>query len=125
MISAGTEAIGGYPPPEMLKNAPPHAHWISHLQVADTNATVAKVKSLGGRILSEPHTMDMGTHTIVADPLGGTLALWQPAKAEGTGDWQNVDNVFCWRAVHRGPGEVDRVLQGHRRLRREKLGWVR
>jgi len=99
MIAAGSDTIGGYPPAEMLKNAPPHAHWLSHLQVADTNAIVAKVKSLGGRVLSEPHTMEMGTHTIVADPLGGAFALWQPAKAEGGGDWRGVDNQFCWNEL--------------------------
>jgi predicted enzyme related to lactoylglutathione lyase len=99
MITNGSEMIGGYPPAEALKNAPPHAHWISHLQVDDTNAVVAKVKANGGRVLSESHKMDMGTHTIVADPLGGALALWQPAKAEGTGDWSGNDGSFCWNEL--------------------------
>jgi uncharacterized protein len=99
MITNGREMIGGYPPAEALKGAPPHAHWISHLQVDDTNAVVAKVKANGGRVLSESHKMDMGTHTIVADPLGGALALWQPAKAEGTGDWSGKDNEFCWNEL--------------------------
>jgi predicted enzyme related to lactoylglutathione lyase len=99
MITAGGAMIGGYPPAEAIKNAPPNAHWISHLQVDDTDAVVAKVKANGGRVLSESHKMDMGTHTIVADPLGGALALWQPSKSEGTGDWSGKDNQFCWNEL--------------------------
>jgi predicted enzyme related to lactoylglutathione lyase len=97
MVKNGDKSIGGYMPTP--QGAPPHAHWISHLQVDDTNAVVAKVKANGGRVLSESHKMDMGTHTIVADPLGGALALWQPAKAEGTGDWSGNDGSFCWNEL--------------------------
>src|SRR6267142_2097101 len=68
MIALGKDSIGGYPPSP--QGAPPNAHWISHLQVADARATASKVKSLGGKVLSEPSDMGMGTHAIVADPLG-------------------------------------------------------
>ena len=99
MITNGSEMIGGYPPAEALAKAPPQAHWISHLQVADTNAAIAKVKANGGRVLVDSNKMDMGTYTLVADPLGGALALWQPAKAEGTGDWSGKTGSFCWNEL--------------------------
>jgi predicted enzyme related to lactoylglutathione lyase len=97
MIAAGTHTIGGYPP--VPAGAPPHSHWISHLQVQDARATAAKIKSLGGSIKSEPVDMGMGTHAIVADPQGGVFSLWQPAKPEGTGDYKGADNTFCWNEL--------------------------
>src|SRR5262249_639370 len=87
MISVGKDTIGGYLPTP--KGAPPNAHWISHLQVASAADTVAKVESLGGSTAAKPFKVgDFGTMAVVKDPLGGVFALWQPAKAEGTGDYK-------------------------------------
>ena len=42
MIALGDQTIGGYmPTPD---GAPPHAHWLSHLQVASAEATPPKAK---------------------------------------------------------------------------------
>ena len=97
MIAVGDETIGGYPP--AMPGQPAHAHWISHLQVADARATAEKIKSLGGKVLSPPNDMGLGTHAIVADPLGGVFALWQPAKADGTGDFRGKPGTFCWNEL--------------------------
>jgi predicted enzyme related to lactoylglutathione lyase len=98
MIAAGGRPIGGYVPAKDAPNKP--AHWISHLQVADVNATIVKIKTNGGSVKAEPRKMgDQGTMAIVADPFGATFALWQPTKPEGTGDYQESVGTWCWNEL--------------------------
>jgi len=98
MIALGDQTIGGYmtTPP----GAPEIGHWISYLQTPDAKATCAKIKSLGGKVHKEPSTMgDYGTMAIVADNNDGVFALWQPAKAEGTGDFRGKPGTFVWNEL--------------------------
>ena len=101
--ASASSTIGGYmPTPE---GAPTQAHWLSHLQVADAKATRGEghVARRQGRARSPIKIGDFGTMAIVADPLGGAFALWQPAKAEGTGDFKGQPSTWCWNElVHAG-----------------------
>ena len=98
MFKAGEHTIGGYlPTPD---GAPPHAHWISHLQVENAEASAAKVKAAGGTLPKAVTKMgDMGTYAIAKDPLGGVFALWQPAKAEAS-EYRGVAGTFCWNELY-------------------------
>ena len=59
------------------------ACWLPYLLVPSAADQAAKVKSLGGAILKEPFKVaDFATMAIVNDPLGATIALWQPTKPE-------------------------------------------
>ena len=96
MIASGGKTIGGYlaTPP----GAPPHAHWISHLQVTDAQTSAAQIKTLGGKVYKDPFKVgDFGTMAVVADPQGGMFALWQPARAEQ--QTAPVDGSFCWNEL--------------------------
>ncbi len=94
MITLGNDMLGGYPPARGG-----HAAWVTHLQVQSTKDSAAKVKALGGKVLVPPVDMGMGTYALVSDPFGASFALWQPAKPEGTGDYKNVANAFCWNEL--------------------------
>jgi predicted enzyme related to lactoylglutathione lyase len=96
MISIGDRTIGGYMvTPE---GAPPEAHWLSHLGVADARATAKQIESLGGKLLKAPFQVgEFGTMAVVADPHGGPFALWQPAKQEPQP--APADNTFCWNEL--------------------------
>lgn len=97
MIALGEQPQGGWllTPP----GAPPHAHWLAHLQVESAQATCAQVTAAGGKVHLAPVVMgDMGTYAVVADPLGGAFALWQPQKAEA-GDYREVAGAFCWNEL--------------------------
>lgn len=96
-ITTGGTAIGGYIPAKDAPNKP--AHWIARLQVADAAATCAKIKEHGGKVRAEPRTMGEGTIAIVADPFDVTFALWQPTKPEGTGDYRETVNTWCWNEL--------------------------
>jgi predicted enzyme related to lactoylglutathione lyase len=90
--------IGGYlaPPP----GAPTHAQWMAHLQVASAAESAAAVKAHGGKVEMAPFPVgDFGTMAVVRDPLGGVFALWQPTKAEGTGDFKGVPGAWCWNEL--------------------------
>jgi predicted enzyme related to lactoylglutathione lyase len=98
MITVDNQMIAGYMPTP--QGAPPHAHWLPHLQVADAQAVIQKIKSAGGKVRKEPMKMgDFGTMAVVADPLEGTFALWQPTKTEGTGDWKGINGSWCWNEL--------------------------
>jgi predicted enzyme related to lactoylglutathione lyase len=91
--------IGGYMPTP--KGAPPHAHWLPHLQVTDAAATLAIVAANGGKIAAQPFKLgEVGTMGVALDPLGGVFAVWQPTKPMGTGDFKGVDNAWCWNELY-------------------------
>ncbi len=96
MIAAAGKTIGGYLPTPT--GAPPAAHWISHLQVADAKATSDKVRALGGKVAKEAFKVgDFGTMAIVVDPHGAAFALWQPVKAEEQP--QPTNGSFVWNEL--------------------------
>ena len=91
--------IGGYLPTP--KGAPPHAHWLPHLQVTDAAATLAKVEQHGGKIAAKPWKLgEVGTMGVALDPLGGVFAVWQPTKPMGTGDWKGREGAWCWNELY-------------------------
>ncbi|CAN5915532.1 VOC family protein [soil metagenome] len=98
MIASGAHTLGGYmaTPP----GAPAQGHWLAHLQVENAAATVTTVKAANGSVKMEPFAMgDKGTYAVVADPLGGVFALWQPAKAE-SGEYRGEAGAFCWNELY-------------------------
>ncbi|MFZ5477638.1 MAG: VOC family protein [Myxococcota bacterium] len=58
----------------------PHAppHWLLYVNVADTDATVGKVKELGGQLLFGPRDIPtVGRFAVFADPVGAAFAVMQ------------------------------------------------
>ena len=56
--------------------------WLAYVGVDDINAATAKATSLGATIHRGP--MEVPGHgwmTVLADPTGATIALWQPTTA--------------------------------------------
>ncbi|HSD88630.1 MAG TPA: VOC family protein [Kofleriaceae bacterium] len=99
MFLINDQGIGGFM--KTPAGAPPEAHWISHLGVTDAKAAADQVKTLGGRVLKSPEKMgDYGTMGIVADPLGGAFAVWQPGKADNDGDYKGIPGTWCWNELY-------------------------
>jgi hypothetical protein len=65
----GMMPMGDMFPPEV----PPH--WTVYFAVADTDATVARVRELGGTVMMEPDDAPPGRLALVADPHGATFGL--------------------------------------------------
>ena len=54
-------------------------HWNCYVTVASADATTGRARGLGGRVLAEPFdVMDAGRMSVIADPTGAALCLWEP-----------------------------------------------
>lgn len=79
MIRVGEGTGGG-----LMKHPMPGAlsTWLAYVHVDDLAAATAKAKSLGATIIKDKTDVaDYGSFSIIADPTGAVLGLWQPKKA--------------------------------------------
>jgi uncharacterized protein len=77
--------------------APPH--WISNVTVDDVDATVARVKALGGSVYKDPVDMPtVGRFAVIADPQGAVIAVFTPASEMKPHD-ASKQGEFCWREL--------------------------
>jgi predicted enzyme related to lactoylglutathione lyase len=77
MISVGEGTGGG-----MMKHPVPGAPsaWLPYVLVDNITAATAKAKSLGATVLRDvTEVMGAGSFSIIIDPTGAALGLWQPA----------------------------------------------
>ena len=75
MIKTGGGTGGG-----MMKHPMPGAPsaWLAYVDVADIKAATAQAKSLGANIITDvTEVADMGWLSIISDPTGAVLGLWQ------------------------------------------------
>jgi uncharacterized protein len=78
MIDVGTGTGGG-----MMRNPVPGApsHWLAYVGVDDIDASTRKAKELGATVLMDVTEVGtFGTMSVITDPTGATLAMWQPKK---------------------------------------------
>jgi len=104
MIASNGGTIGGYQAPMA---GGPDAAWLSHLQVKDAAASAKQVAALGGKVYKDAFDVHgVGVMAIVADPLGGTFALWQPTNREPGGDYAGKAGSFCWNELYTADPEA-------------------
>jgi len=78
MIKVGEGTGGG-----MMKNPMPGGGslWVAYVLVDDVKAATEKARSLGGKVMKEVSEVpNAGSFSIVTDPTGAMLGLWQPKK---------------------------------------------
>jgi predicted enzyme related to lactoylglutathione lyase len=77
MINPGEGTGGG-----LFKNPMPNtpSFWLAYAIVDDVKASTAKAKSLGASVMKDvTEVPGMGWFSIIADPTGAHLGLWQAA----------------------------------------------
>ena len=75
MIKVGEGTGGG-----MLKNPIPGApsSWMAYVLVDDIKTATAKARTLGANVMKDvTEVQDMGWLSIITDPTGAMLGLWQ------------------------------------------------
>jgi predicted enzyme related to lactoylglutathione lyase len=75
MVKPGSGTGGG-----IMKHPVPGAPsaWLAYVQVDDIHAATAKARELGANILADvTEVPGMGWFTIIMDPTGAALGLWQ------------------------------------------------
>ena len=81
LINVGEGTDGG-----MMKNPMPGApsSWMAYVLVDDVKAATSKAKSLGANVMKDVNEVpNMGWFSIITDPTGAMLGLWQ-AKVPGS-----------------------------------------
>ena len=69
--------------PGLMKQPMPGAPsaWLAYVDVDDVKASTEKVRSLGGQVLKDvTEVPQMGWFSVIADPTGAVLGLWQTAR---------------------------------------------
>ena len=78
MIRSGKSPEGGLMQSQ-VPNAP--SFWLTYVDVDDVKAATARAVSLGGTVMKDvTEVPGMGSFTIITDPTGAALGLWQTAK---------------------------------------------
>jgi len=76
MIKVG-EGTGGGIMKNLVPNAP--SHWLAYVVVDDVAASTKKAQLLGAKVFKEvTEVPGAGWFSVIADPTGATLGLWQP-----------------------------------------------
>jgi len=68
----------------MMKNPMPGAPsaWLAYVLVDDLKTATTKAKSLGAKVIVDVReVMGHGHMSVLSDPTGATIALWQAKKA--------------------------------------------
>lgn len=79
MIGVGEGTGGG-----LMKHPIPGApsSWLAYVLVDDVKAATGKAKSLGATVLKDATEIPgMGWFSVIADPTGATLGLWETKKS--------------------------------------------
>ena len=75
LINVG-EGTGGGMMKQMIPGAP--SMWMAYVSVGDVEAATKKAKSLGANVMKDKtEVTDMGWFSIITDPTGAMLGLWQ------------------------------------------------
>ena len=75
MIKVG-DGTGGGMMKQMIPGAP--SFWLSYVMVDDIKASTAKAEKLGAKVMQGvTEVMDMGWLSVIVDPTGAALGLWQ------------------------------------------------
>ena len=78
MIGVG-EGTGGGMMAAQTPGVP--SFWLSYVNVADVASATKKAKDLGAKVLVDSTPVsDMGKFSIITDPTGATLGLWQSTR---------------------------------------------
>lgn len=95
MIANAGDPMGGYVDG-------PSPHWQPLLQTWTLDDTIATLVALGGAVHRPAFAVgDMGREAVVADPLGGAFALWQPVTRAYDGiDYRGVDGTWVWHELY-------------------------
>lgn len=73
--------------------------WQSYIYVDDVDATTGRVEGLGGTVMVPPlDVMNAGRMSVIADPTGAVVSLWEPNEHRGAGVF-NEHGTLTWNEL--------------------------
>lgn len=85
--------------PEQAKQMGASPYWQANVQVDDVDATVAKVKELGGKVYVVEDVPDVGRFAVIADPQGAVISVFTPGSEMAPHD-VTKDGEFSWHELY-------------------------
>lgn len=80
------------------KGVPPN--WMPYIEADNVDDTVAKGKSLGGKVMAGPDDIPgTGRFAVMQDPQGATFGIYHSTRASGGWDGKNVVGRFSWHEL--------------------------
>ena len=71
-------------------------HWNCYVTVSSVDESTARARELGANVISEPFdVMDVGRMSVIADPTGALLCLWEPRSHIGAA-LVNTAGAMTW-----------------------------
>jgi predicted enzyme related to lactoylglutathione lyase len=93
-------------------------HWNCYVTVASVDETTARAGELGANVISEPFdVMDLGRMSVIADPAGAALCLWE-ARGNIGAALVNTPGALTWNDLLTPDAEAAARFYG------ELLGWT-
>ena len=80
--------------------------WLAYLSTPDIDATLGKVKSLGGGVMGEMQVPQVGRFAVISDPQGGVIAVIEPEGDAGGHDGPPAVGEFSWHELTTTDGEA-------------------
>ncbi len=104
MVSQDGKSVTGIGElPGGMDGIPPH--WNSYITVDDLEAATERAGELGGTIIEQPfEVMEAGRMSVIQDPTGGIVALWQTINHRGA-DIFNKPVSLGWNELLTGDTE--------------------
>lgn len=118
MLEVGGKSVGalyGMDKDQLARGIP--SQWNAYVAVGNVDEMTAKAESLGAKVVAPPFdVMDVGRMSIITDPTGAKLCLWQPKQHQGA---QLIDDpgAFCWYELQ--TNDTDRAKEFYTKL----FGW--
>ncbi|MGD2049523.1 MAG: VOC family protein [Chloroflexota bacterium] len=108
--------LGPLGPDMEAQGIPPF--WSSYVKHDDVDSVAAKAAEAGGNIMFPPmDVMDSGRMTIVQDPTGAAVGVWQPKQHIGA-QLVNIPNTLVWNELQ------TRDLEAARTFYEKVFGWT-
>lgn len=102
--AADVGALYGMDAAQLANGVPPH--WNMYVAVASCDESTAKAKSLGATVMMEPFdVMEHGRMSIIKDPTGAMLCLWEGRGHKGAGVIGEI-GAFCWFEIYTNDTEA-------------------
>jgi predicted enzyme related to lactoylglutathione lyase len=100
MWTASQGPLGGLAQlPEQAVTMGAVPYWQANVEVADVDATIAKVKELGGKVIVTEDVPTVGKFAVIADPQGAVLAVFTPANPGASHD-PTQPGEFAWAELY-------------------------
>src|SRR5262249_7924467 len=111
----GKPVAAGYKMDAQMAGIPPH--WQNYVTVNNVDEAAKKVAELGGKVMMPPFdVMEYGRMTVIQDPTGATLALWEARKHIGAVIKQEPSSVVWNELVTKDTAAAAKFYAG-------LLGW--